>query len=575
MESTPTLNSMPLRPGDFSTLAEALDYAAQGETGINFYSGGNQLRAVVSYALLREQARMIARRLLGFKLTRGDSVAIVAETQPDFQRFFFACQYAGLTPVPLPAVIQLGGRKSYLEHLRRLLIACKASIAIASKPFIGFLARAAEELELAFIGTPESFAELPEKNMPLCPLGPKELAYLQFTSGSTRFPRGVMVTQKAVMKNIAGMIQVGVKVRPGDRAVSWLPYYHDMGLVGLVLAPLASQISVDYIGTRDFAMRPRIWLSLMAKQRASISFSPTLGYELCVQRLANNGNQKLDLSAWRVAGVGAETIRPAVLKKFTELLAPCGFDKNAFLACYGMTECTLAVSFATLGQGLEVDLVDGNYLSKHGEALVVDRSAVNGSYQIHSFVHCGTPLPDYDVEIRDKEGRNLPERHCGTIFVRGRSLMSGYFGDPEETRKVLSPDGWLNTGDLGYRVGNSIVITGREKDQIIVNGRNIYPQDLEFLAENEPEVRTGDASAFSVPGVNAVENPVMLIQCRETDGAKRKNLVERLHGLIAEELGIECAIQLVPRNSLPRTTSGKLSRSKAREHYLNYATVAD
>ena len=185
MEPTPTLNSVPLRPGDFATLSEALEYAAQGETGINFYTSATKPREVVPYAVLRRQTLALARRLLGLGLPRGARVAIVAETRPDFYRFFFACQYAGLTPVPIPAVIQLGGRKSYLGQLRRIIFACEASVAVAPATFLRFLSRAADRLKLAFIGTPEAFMELPEKNMLLCPIKPKEVAYLQFTSCST------------------------------------------------------------------------------------------------------------------------------------------------------------------------------------------------------------------------------------------------------------------------------------------------------------------------------------------------------------------------------------------------------
>jgi len=576
MESTPTINKLPFRFGDFSTLAEALDYAGQGETGFNFYSGTGKLAFTVPYALLRQQAHKLARRLLSLGLERGDRVAIVAETHPDFQRFFFACQYAGLTPVALPTSSRLGGRKTYVAQLRRFLVACKAAIAIAPAGFLSFLTEAAEELDLAFIGDPATVAELPQKKTKLCPLEPRETAYLQFTSGSTRFPRGVMITQKAIMKNIADIIRYGVKIRPGDRSVSWLPYYHDMGLLGFVLAPLASQLSVDYLSTRDFAMRPRLWLSLMALHRATISFSPSFGYELCAYRLRRNGTAgQFDLSAWRVAGVGAETIRPESLTQFAELLAPSGFDKNAFLACYGMAECSLAVSFAQLGRGLEVDWVDGNFLAEYKEALTGDGVQGNIPYQPRGFVNCGKPIPDYDVEIRNRQGQALPERYCGTIYIRGPSLMSGYFSDPEETHKVLSPDGWLNTGDLGYRVGNNIVITGREKDLIILNGRNIWPQDLEYIAEQQPEVRIGDTSAFAVPGDNGEEKAVMLIQCRESSENKRIRLVKRLRGLIGEELGIECFIELVPRNTLPRTTSGKLFRSKARRDFLERVAKED
>jgi fatty-acyl-CoA synthase len=278
--------------------------------------------------------------------------------------------------------------------------------------------------------------------------------------------------------------------------------------------------------------------------------------------------EKFDLSAWRMAGVGAETIRAEPLLKFAEFLEPCGFNKEAFCACYGMAECSLAVSFAPLNQGLDIDTVDGDNLSEHRQALPAESDTNNGSSRSSRFVNCGKPLQDYEVEVRDSNGGKLPERSVGTIYVRSPSIMSGYFGELKLAREVLSADGWFNTGDLGYFAKNGLFVTGREKDMIIINGRNIWPQDLEFAAEQQSEVRTGDASAFSVPGPGGQEKTVMMVQCRVPDDSRRADLRERLQRLIHQELGIECYIDLVPRNTLPRTTSGKLSRSKARKEFL-------
>jgi fatty-acyl-CoA synthase len=568
MEATPTKNNIPLRAGDFSTLPEALNYAAQGQTGYNFHDGRGKLSAVLPFSTLRDEAQSLAQRLSGLGLARGARMALVADTHPDFIRFFFACQYAGLIPVPLPASIHMGGRKTFVDQLHRLLISCRANVAMATEDFFPFLSEAAEGLGLRFCGTPQAFAELPKASIPLSPLGPKELAYIQYTSGSTKFPRGVMITQKSVLNNLAAIIKSGCQVRPGDRGASWLPFYHDMGLVGLVLTPLATQLSVDYLNTRDFAMRPRLWLALMSENRATISIGPPFGYELCLQRLRQSDIEKFDLSAWRLAGVGAETIRPEPLFKFAEMLEPCGFNKEAFCACYGMAECSLAVSFAPLGNGLNIDTVDGDYLSDHRQALPVDVQEFDEQVRASRFVDCGAPLADYQVQIRDTKGRPLPERHVGTIYVKAASIMSGYFGDLKSTQEVLSSDGWFNTGDLGYMVKNGLFITGREKDMIIINGRNIWPQDLEFAAEQQPEVRTGDASAFAVPGPNGLEKTVMMVQCRVSSDPQRTELRDRIQRLIYQELGIDCYIDLVPRNTLPRTTSGKLSRSKARKEFL-------
>jgi fatty-acyl-CoA synthase len=571
LTATPTENPLALRVGDFASLAEALDYAAQGQTGCNFYNGRGRLYAVLPYKQLRAQAIDLALRLDGLRLERGARVAIVADTGPEFLRTFFACQYAGLVPVPLPIPIHLASHTSYVDQLRHLLASCRVSVGVAPEPLVPLLAEAAAGMETVFLGSSEELAQLPPAAgadaARLRPSGSDETAYIQYTSGSTRFPRGVVVKQRALMNNLTGSIRDGLQVRPGDRCVSWLPYYHDMGLVGFVLGPVASQLSVDYLSTRDFAMRPRQWLTLLSNSRGTISFSPSFGYELCARRLRKEDADTFDLRAWRVAGVGAEKIRPEPLESFAAALAGSGFDADAFQACYGMAECALAVSFAPLSQGLNLDRVDAEHLAQRREAIPL-AAAEEGSRRASEFVDCGIPLGDFQVEVRDQDGEVLPERRCGIIHLRGPSVMAGYFENAEATAEALSPDGWLNTGDKGYRVGDRLVITGRAKDLIIINGRNLWPQDLEYLAEQQPGVRPGDASAFSIPGEREEEMAIMVVQCRESDAAKRSALVHGLRGAIREELGIDCFIELVPPRTLPRTSSGKLSRSRTKQDFL-------
>ncbi|MCC7410354.1 MAG: fatty acyl-AMP ligase [Gammaproteobacteria bacterium] len=561
---TPTQHQLKRRLADFSSLAEALDYAADGETGCNYYSGTGQLVAVLAYAELRDQALALARRLHGLGLQRGARVALVADTNPSFQRFFFACQYAGLVPVPVAPPLHLGGRTAYVEHLHRLLANCRATVGIAPTEFGALMAEAAEGLHLQFVGSPEAFSHFPDAHCHLRPSSADELAHLQYTSGSTRFPRGVMISQRAVLANLAGTFG-HIRIREDDRCMSWLPYYHDMGLVGLVLGPIAAQLSVDYLGTREFAMRPRQWLVRMADSRATISFSPPFGYELCVRRLRESDVSTLDLSAWRIAGIGAEKIRPEPMTRFAEILAPCGFTARAFLPCYGLAESSLAVSCVDPGDGLQAELVDGEHLAQTQQALPLTDG---GDTRANVFVNCGRPLDGHEVVARGSDASVLPDRQCGTLYVRGPSVMSGYFGVDANESHVLSADGWLDTGDIGYRVDGHVFITGRKKDLIVINGRNIWPQDLEYLAEQEPEVRSGEASAFSVSGPDGSERAVLVIQCRESDPARRQHLTHRLDHAIRTELGIECVIELVPPHTLVRTSSGKLSRSRTRQDFL-------
>ena len=350
----------------------------------------------------------------------------------------------------------------------------------------------------------------------------------------------------------------------GDRAVSWLPYYHDMGFVGFVLAPMAAQVSVDYMSPTEFAKRPLQWLTLISASRATIAFSPTFGYELCSRRLRREDIERLDLSSWRVAGVGAEMIRPDALEQFADQFAPAGFDRRAFMACYGMAECSLAVSFSPLDTGLRVDRVDRRRLAESRIALPVDDTP--GDAEVGRFVNCGRALPGFEVEVRDDGGRVLPARRCGTVFVRGPSVSPGYFADPAATEEVLSPEGWLDTGDLGLP-------PRRQPRHHRAPQRSLDHQRPKHLAarisstspRSRREVSDRAAAAFSVPGPGGEEMAAMVVQCRVTDPARRAALVERLQTAILEEIGIRCLIELVPPHTLPRTSSGKLSRAGARE----------
>src|SRR5262245_21688270 len=243
-------------------------------------------------------------------------------------------------------------------------------------------------------------------------------------------------------------------------------------------------------------MRPRLWLALVERTHATISFGPPFGYELCARRLRNGGGEGFSLGHWRLAGVGAEMIRRDTLEAFVSAVAGSGFDRRAFVPSYGMAEVGLAISFSTRGTGVVVDRVE----ARSAEKSRIARSAMVGAdpSTTREFVDCGAALPGVEVEVRAAEGRKLPDRRIGTLWVKTASVMQGYLDDPVATGEVLAPNGWLNTGDLGYLVDGHVFVTGREKDIIIVNGRNLWPQDLEYVAERQSGVRTGDAMAFSL-----------------------------------------------------------------------------
>ena len=571
MIPTCTNKSLAVKITGYSNLVDVLEYAAQGDTGFNFYDGRGRLSAVLPYSELRDEAMELARRLLGLGCERGARVGIIAETEPMFHRFFFACQYAGLIPVALPAGIQLGAHGAYVSQVRRMLKSCGASIVVTPDSHANFMAEAVQGLDLLMTGTQGEFDALPEADIEFVPLGADDPAYLQYTSGSTSFPRGVEVTQKTVLNNLMEIARYGLKLDANDRFVSWLPFYHDMGLVGFILVPLIGQLSVDYLGSRTFAMRPRLWLKILSDNGGTISSAPTFGYALCAKRLRPADVESYDLSKWRAACVGAERINPEPLQEFADILQPSGFDQNAFVACYGMAECVLATSFAPLGEGLNVDVVDRKLMAETGEARPSNGDAISTS----AYVDCGKLLPGFEFAILDDNGVELDDRHCGHIHLKGPSVMRGYFKDEKSTDEVLSEDGWLNTGDIGYRIDNHVVITSRSKDVIIIKGRNIWPYDLEALAQQTGGVKLGGVAAFSITGSGQEEQAVLVVETKEKDADNRLHIVEEISRSIHAHFGINVQIDLTPRGTLPRTSSGKLSRSQSKQDFLARKTLQD
>ena len=550
----------------FKTIAEGLDYAARGLTGFNFYSAKGILSHVLTFADLRRRALATARKLMSVGLKRGDRVAVIAETGPEFMAVFFGCQYAGLVPCPMPYTMYIGGRDAYVDRVTGMLRAAAACAVVTSTDLEGHIRAGAAGAGVEKVLTHEALQALPESLTKLEAFGPGDVAYIQYSSGSTSEPKGVLITQKAIMANTQGILRDGLRVTKSDRAFSWLPLYHDMGLVGFCLAPMMGQVSVDYISTPSFARRPALWLRLMSENRSTVSYSPSFGYDLAARRI-NGEAVTLDLSNWRAAGIGGDMVRADVLKHFGDTLSIAGFNYNAFMPSYGMAESTLAVSFSDVSQPIRIDTIDKLTFKLSGRA--VPALETQDKDAVRSFVVCGKPLPGHEMVVRDDMGSVLRDREIGHIFVKGPSLMSGYYHNARATDAVIAADGFLATGDMGYMLDGEIVITGRAKDLILHNGRNIWPQDIEWAAEQVEPLKSGDVAAFAVEGEDGDDDVVVLVQCRVTTDAEIEKLRREVSAVVHHSAGVECAVVLVPPKSLPFTSSGKLSRAGAKQKYVS------
>jgi fatty-acyl-CoA synthase len=562
--ATPTLDNLKRRLADFATIGEALDYAATGRRGLNFHDARGTLTHAYTYAELREDALAHAHRFVALGIKPGDRVALVAETGPEFAACFFGAVYAGAWPVPLPLPTSFGGRDSYVDQLGIQLNSADPALFLFPSELADFGKAAANQAGVKSRDW-ESLAEVKAAPGELPSAEPDDIAYLQYSSGSTRFPHGVAVTHRALLDNLHSH-GFGLEVVDSDRCISWLPWYHDMGLVGCFLSPLALQMSVDYLKTEDFARRPLAWLDMITRNPGtSLSYSPSFGYDICSRRMSSQtrAEDRFDLSRWRIAGNGADMIRPDVMQAFVDCFDAAGFHANAFCPSYGLAEATLAVSLMPPGEGIRIELVEENELS----GCAPEDEERPRRYR--AVVNCGKPVKGMEIEIRGPAGEILPERGIGKVYVRGTSVMHSYFRDKEATKACLSADGWLDTGDMGYMSGGYIFIVGRAKDMIIINGRNHWPQDIEWAVEQLPGFKSGDIAAFAITGPSGEETPAVLVHCRVSDNEERGRLRDEIRERVRAITGIIPVVELVPPRTLPRTSSGKLSRTKARNLYLS------
>jgi fatty-acyl-CoA synthase len=501
-----------------------------------------------------------AHRLHALGLSKGDRVAIILPEPEAFVLSFMGALTAGLVPVPMYPPLTLAKMEAYGETVRHILSASGAKALITVPGLEGML----REHLVAAVGRDDVQVILDEElrgepmapAYPPCKVEPDDVAFLQFTSGSTRKPKGVMVTHRNLAVNAHCIMFDGLRANAQDKGVSWLPLFHDMGLIGFVIAPLFAQVQVMFLPTMNFIRRPSVWLDALHRFRGTITFAPNFAYSLSARAVKESDVAGWDLSSVKALGCGAEPIQPNVLETFVKRFASTGLRPEALLPCYGLAEATLAVTFIDLDKPLHTDHLDPAAL-KAGTARP---GRGDNTLQV---VSCGKPFPGHEIVVIDDEGNRLPERAVGHVLLSGPSVTSGYFEQPEATAEVFK-DGWLHTGDLGYLADGELYVCGRAKDLIIINGKNYYPQDVERIASQVHGLRQDQCVAFSRIGAGGEEECVVV-----AEALRGKNDVDAITSAIRQrvrtELGIPIAeVVLIKRNSMPKTSSGKVRRRETK-----------
>ena len=456
----------------------------------------------------------------------------------------------------------LGGRGSYERQLQRMAETGDFHALFTPSSMEAIMSSALNDTNVPVMNFDDVFA-LSEGDI-LRPHGPDDMCYIQYSSGSSSSPKGVLGTQHSVTSNCYGITKYGMQMNDMDRGTTWLPMYHDMGLIGFMIAPLMSQMTVDFLDPQNFTRRPMTWLQLISDNKGTLSYSPTFGYELCVRRWRED--RELDLSSWRAAGIGGDMVRPEPLTAFADTFGPMGFMEDAFKPSYGLAETTLAATFAPYGQGLLKHTIDMARYERTSEA--VEANDLTPEEDRRTFVACGTVLPDHSIEIRNFDGDVLTQKQVGQVFLKGPSVSPGYFRNKQATEASFSKNGWLNTGDLGYWLDDQLVVTGRFKDLILWHGRNIWPQDIEWAAQAAAPHRCGRACSFATGGAGDEKNIMLLLECRTRDPQLLEEIYTAVTAAIRLEVGVPVKLQLVPRGTMIITSSGKLSRARVKEKFL-------
>jgi fatty-acyl-CoA synthase len=532
-------------------IGDALIAAADTSFGLRFIEhDGRTLQA--PYATLLADACAIGGALRARGLVDGDRVALVIPEVAGFVHAFFGITAAGLVPVPLCPPAQAGDVATFTKQSRHIIDASRAA-AVVTTPDV---ARLLEDDGRGSVVLLDDLRQGPALPAPI-PTSPDATALLQFTSGSTALPKGVVLSHGNIAANVEAILgPSGLDARPGDVAVSWLPLYHDMGLIGMLLSSVYAPADAVIMSPVLFLKRPSAWLDAISTYHGTVSFAPNFAYELCRRRVKTSQLDTFDLSRWRVAGCGAEPIRPDTLKQFAEYFAPSGFQASSFLPSYGLAEHSLAVTFAT--GGIHVDLVDAERLVRESRAVPV----VNGSPSVR-VVRCGRAFPGHAIRIVDDEFRDVPDRCVGAIILSGPSVMQGYFEQPESTLASLR-DGWLLTGDLGYMADGELYVCGRTKDLIIRQGRKYYPPDIESSLADLQGVALSGVVVFAVNRVEDADEVVAVLETRA--GGRAPEIEDAVRRRVRETAGLEIdRVVITPPGTIPRTTSGKVRRSETRD----------
>ncbi len=535
------------------TVAGTLARSAQGHRGLTTIEHDGR-STELSFEHLYRRALSGAGRLIAEGLRPGDRVALVIPDVSAFIEAFFAVQTAGLVPVPLVPPAQAGDVATFGRQTRQLLIASRAAAVLTTADVAPLLdlPDVPRPLRLLFV---DALASGPALAAPV-PVAATATALLQFTSGSTAAPKGVVLSHRNLLTNVSNIAGPhGLNVTPDDVGVSWLPLYHDMGLIGMLLTAVWCGNHAVIMSPVLFLKRPTLWLDTISRHRATVSFAPNFAYELCLRRVKPSQIEALDLSSWRVAGCGAEPIRPDTLQAFADRFAAAGFRASAFMPSYGLAEHSLAVTMAQ--DGIVVDRVDAGRLGHDSVAVPVQ----NGSPAVR-IVGCGRPFPDHEVRIVSEAGMPLPDRHVGHVIARGASVMRGYFDDDDATTAALR-DGWLDTGDLGYMTDGVLFVCGRTKDVIIRQGRKYHPPDLESAIADVDGLRPSGVVVFAVSRIDEADEVVAVLEARASLTTDR--VVDAVRRRVRETAGLEIdRVVVAPPGTIPRTTSGKVRRGETR-----------